>query len=77
MGFLLASCDLLGGTCPPRYRMSGCGTQNGSVFWVAGEAWFDWLEGCELLNGAEEVDSADDAWLVAGTINEEEDAESE
>ena len=57
--------------------MFGCGTQNGSVFGVAGEAWFDWLEGCELLDGAEEVDSADDAWLVAGTINEEEDAESE
>ena len=46
-------------------------------FWAAGGACFDWLEGCELLNGAEEVDGADDAWLVAGTINEEEEEEEE
>ena len=43
----------------------------------AGGACFDWLEGCELLNGAKEVDGADDAWLVAGTIDEEEEEESE
>ena len=42
------------------------------LFWATGKACFDWLEGCELLNEAEEVDSADGAWLVAGTINEEE-----
>ena len=74
--YLLASREFLGEH--PRQDIECLdGVCRMDPFWAAGKACFDWLEGCELLNEAEEVDSADGAWLVAGTINEEENEEKE